>query len=169
MFARRPKPSVALRVSRLAKKLVCCISGITAKRKQRYTMAAILKHHTAQIIPLNRTLVQNAANGRKEPFLTNYASRGNVRNRNRQTSLCLPIPIDHLRSGLSRTNRRSSSQLNQVYSHRRVSLTYALNSAPNLAFIKRSSRGITTFEMTRSATRSVPKTQRFSNQIPAAR
>jgi hypothetical protein len=32
-------------------------------------MAAILKHHTAQIIPLNRTLVQNAANGRKEPML----------------------------------------------------------------------------------------------------
>ena len=30
-------------------------------------MAAILKHHTAQIIPLNRTLVQNAANSRKEP------------------------------------------------------------------------------------------------------
>lgn len=30
-------------------------------------MAAILKHHTAQIIPLNRTLVQNAANGWNDP------------------------------------------------------------------------------------------------------
>ena len=36
-------------------------------------MAAILKHHTAQIIPLNRTLVQNAANGRKEPMLPDAA------------------------------------------------------------------------------------------------
>ena len=36
-------------------------------------MAAIPKHHTAQIIPLNRTLVQNAANGQKEPILPNAA------------------------------------------------------------------------------------------------
>ncbi len=30
-------------------------------------MMVILKHQTAQIIPLKRTLAQTAANGRKEP------------------------------------------------------------------------------------------------------
>ena len=49
-------------------------------------MAAILKHHTAQIIPLNRTLVQNAANGRKEPILLDAAPRTNG-------GFCNPIEI----------------------------------------------------------------------------
>lgn len=40
-----------------------------ARRSQRYTKTAILKHDAAQFIPLNRTLAQNAANGRNEPNL----------------------------------------------------------------------------------------------------
>lgn len=69
MLAQRPKQSAGSHASKQAKKSACFIGGITARRRPRYTIAAILKHHTAQIIPLNRTLVQNAANGRKEPKL----------------------------------------------------------------------------------------------------
>ena len=37
-------------------------------------MMVILKHQTAQIIPLKRTLAQTAANGRKEPTLIDAAN-----------------------------------------------------------------------------------------------
>lgn len=41
-------------------------------------MMVILKHQTAQIIPLKRTLAQTAANGRKEPERPDAASSRNV-------------------------------------------------------------------------------------------
>ena len=41
-------------------------------------MAAALKHHSARIIPLNRTLAQNAANGRNEPRVSDAARSTNV-------------------------------------------------------------------------------------------
>ncbi len=64
MFAQRPKPSAVFHASKQVKKSAFCIAGTTARRRLRCTMTAIRNHHTAQIIPLNRTLVQNAAKGR---------------------------------------------------------------------------------------------------------
>ncbi|CUH76945.1 hypothetical protein TRM7557_01135 [Tritonibacter multivorans] len=44
-------------------------------------MMVILKHQTAQIIPLKRTLAQTAANGRKKLILSNAACCLEVCNR----------------------------------------------------------------------------------------
>jgi hypothetical protein len=79
MFAQLPKPSALLRASRQAKKLACCTGGIMARRRPRCIKTAWLFRQHSKTKRLDRTLVQSAANGRKEPRTTEAATRTNVR------------------------------------------------------------------------------------------
>jgi hypothetical protein len=69
MLAQLPKPSALLRASRQAKKLACCTGGIMARRRPRCIKTAWLFRQHSKTKRLDRTLVQSAANGRKEPNL----------------------------------------------------------------------------------------------------
>jgi hypothetical protein len=79
MFAQRLKPSAALRALKQALKLACSINGATAKRRPRCMETACLNLQAAQSNRQNRTLVQMAANGWKEPILQDAAHETDVR------------------------------------------------------------------------------------------